>query len=117
MTRQEFLRLLAGGSIVAGRADGAHAATAAGVQTPARSVPQGVTRAVADFITRASFDGMPERAIAEAKRCLIDGFGVVLAGASTHGSAIVREYVKGAGSASRESTVLGAERLSATAAH
>src|SRR5204862_269181 len=48
-------------------------------------------------------------------RCLIDGFGVILAGATVHGSAIVREHVKA--SASRaESTLLGPERMSATAA-
>ena len=40
-------------------------------------------------MSNASFDRMPTKAVDEAKRCLIDGFGVVLAGATVHGSGIV----------------------------
>ncbi len=59
---------------------------------------------------------MPTTAVDEAKRCLIDGFGVVLAGATVHGSAIVREHIKAAGAHSG-STILGPEKIVATAAH
>src|SRR5438445_5241556 len=89
-------------------------------RSPSPTVPSryasGVTAAVVDFITRSPFDRAPERARTEAKRCLIDGFGVVLAGATVEGSAIVREYVK-ASSAAGESTILRPARLSAAAAH
>ena len=40
---------------------------------------------------------MPKNVVHEAKRCLIDGFGVVLAGATVKGSAVVREYIKASG--------------------
>jgi len=56
--------------------------------------PSGVTKAVTAFIDATRFDAIPEKAIVEAKRCLIDGFGVVLAGATVHGSAIVRDHIK-----------------------
>ena len=44
--------------------------------------------------------------MAQAKRCLVDGFGVILAGSTVQGSAIVRDYVK-AGTDKREATILG----------
>jgi 2-methylcitrate dehydratase PrpD len=70
---------------------------------------------VVDFITATPAAGrVPERAIAEAKRCLIDGFGVVLAGATVEGSRIVRDYVR-AVSAGGTSTILGAKQPAAAA--
>jgi 2-methylcitrate dehydratase PrpD len=116
MTRQEFLRLLAAGSVTPWDAREAYSGTHEMAQAATKTFPQGATKAVVDFITDTSIDTMPERVVAEAKRCLIDGFGVVLAGASTQGSAIVRDYIKSVASATREATVLGPERLSATAA-
>ena len=114
MTRQEFLRLVAGGSLTWPSA--VHARAERDAEQPApRSFPSGATKAVVEFISGATLSGMPERAIVEAKRCLIDGFGVVLAGATTHGSAIVREYIT-SGAGAKEATVLGPARLSATAA-
>ena len=93
MTRQEFLRLIASGSIGSfGARTDLHANAAA--QTPAKTFPLGVTKAIVDFIARTSLTDIPDRAVVEAKRCLIDGFGVILAGASTEGSAIVRDYVR-----------------------
>src|SRR5262245_2640800 len=115
MTRQEFLRLVAGSSL-AWPAVGHTAPNTNGEQTSTKQFPSGVTKAVVDFITHATLTTMPERAVVEAKRCLIDGFGVVLAGATTQGSGIVRSYVKSA-SGAHEATVLGPAPLSATAAH
>src|SRR5438093_13504334 len=59
----------------------APAARAQGLAT-GKQLPTGITAAVVDFITRPTHDRIPDRAVAEAKRCLIDGFGVVLAGAT-----------------------------------
>jgi 2-methylcitrate dehydratase PrpD len=80
-----------------------------------RAYPSGVTAAVVDFVTHTRFDRIPDRAVVEAKRCLIDGVGVVLAGATVSGSRIVREYV-GSTSAAGESTIFGPDRMSAAAA-
>ena len=115
MTRQEFLRLIAGSSLAWPAESYAAPDHHTGQQAPAKQFPSGVTKAVVDFITHATLTAMPERAVREAKRCLIDGFGVVLAGATTQGSGIVRSYVKSAAGA-REATVLGPAPLSATAA-
>ena len=59
---------------------------------------------------------MPKKAVDEGKRCLIDGFGVVLAGATVRGSAIAREYIKASGAQSG-ATIFGPEKITATAAH
>jgi 2-methylcitrate dehydratase PrpD len=116
MTRKEFLKL---GSLAAG----APGSFVRGVRLqPDRAAddkpkifPKGTTAAVVDFIQRASIDRVPDRAIVEAKRCLIDGAGVILAGSTVRGSAIVREYVMASGGHA-QATVLGPQKLSATAA-
>ena len=59
---------------------------------------------------------MPPEVVAQGKRCLIDGFGVILAGSTTQGSAIVREYVTAA-AGRREATVLGSKQLMTSAAY
>ena len=120
MTRHEFIRLVTGGSLgalatpLASPRD-AGTGTAQPAQAPAKIYSTGVTSAVVDFIAHASFDRVPSPAIVEARRCLIDGFGVVLAGATAEGSAIVRAYVSACGGV-RESTVFGPAKMSATAA-
>jgi len=125
MTRKEFLQAAVGSTALASigvRANSvdsrqSETSSASGAQpSPAKNYPAGTTKAVVDFITNASFDRMPPRAVTEAKRCLIDGFAVVLAGATVRGSGIVREYIKAAGAQSG-STILGPERITATAAH
>jgi 2-methylcitrate dehydratase PrpD len=64
------------------------------------------TNAVLDFVTGTSFKDVPDEAVHIAKRCLIDGFGVILSGSTTDGSEILREYVK-ADSGTSEATVFG----------
>ena len=66
------------------------------------------TRATADvvrFITRERFDLLPD-VLRLAKRCVIDGLGVMLAGSTTRGSRIVHDYTR-ASEGSAEATVLG----------
>src|SRR5437667_254714 len=100
MTRKTFLKMA---SLAAGTAIRSRSAAANGVPdaqsdraaAPAkRSFPSGATTAIAAFIEQTSYATIPEPAIVEARRCLIDGLGVVLAGATVRGSAIVREYVR-----------------------
>jgi 2-methylcitrate dehydratase PrpD len=52
------------------------------------------TGAVVDFITQARWQDVPPDAVAVAKRCVIDGLGVMLAGSTTPGSAILRDYIR-----------------------
>src|SRR4051794_135126 len=121
MTRHEFLKMLAAAPVAATAARQPPAPVAppgSAASTPRAAAPRfpaGATAAVADFICRTPAGAFSDRAIAEAKRCLIDGFGVILAGATVEGSRIVRDYVK-ASSASGVSTILGAARTASSAA-
>jgi 2-methylcitrate dehydratase PrpD len=81
-----------------------------------RAAIKGATSAVARFIAKASLRDMPPEAIEQGIRCLTDGFGVILAGSTVRGSAIVRDYVKAA-AGKQEATVLGVGGLRASAAH
>jgi 2-methylcitrate dehydratase PrpD len=77
---------------------------------------KGVTDAVVRFIRTASLQGMPADVVGWGKQCLVDGFGVVLAGSTVRGSEIVREFVK-ASSGKSEATAIGAGSFKASAAH
>jgi 2-methylcitrate dehydratase PrpD len=66
------------------------------------------TRAVVDYIARTRWPEFPSDAVALAKRCVIDGLGVMLAGSTTAASSIVREYTR-AGDGRAEATVFAPE--------
>ena len=78
-------------------------------------VRKGATSAVKRFIATTNLAATPADAVHMAKRCLIDGFGVILAGSTVQGSAIVRQYIK-ATTDKKDATALGPEKLMATAA-
>ena len=73
------------------------------------------TDAVVDFITRVRWADFPPEAVALGKRCVIDGAGVVLAGSTTRGSGILRDYIR-ANYAGADATVLGSETFRSSAA-
>ena len=81
-----------------------------------KSAIKGTTDALTRFITTASLSNMPSDVVAQAKRCLVDGFGVILAGSTVKGSEIVREYVRSV-SNRKEATSIGAATLQTSAAH
>jgi 2-methylcitrate dehydratase PrpD len=122
MNRKEFLEAMAAAGTATVTAFGAAVADAA--QAGAPRVPKkvegaaikGSTEALQRFITSASLRDMPPAAVARGKECLIDGFGVILAGSTLPGSSIVRDYVTTI-TGKREATVLGRETLSMAAAH
>jgi 2-methylcitrate dehydratase PrpD len=70
--------------------------------------PVRATSAVVDFVTHTRWRDFPADAVALAKRCLIDGLGVVLAGSTTCGSAILRDYIRTSDESSA-ATVFGPE--------
>lgn len=121
MNRKEFLRVTAAGAVgtLAASGEGAERAFA---QTTANPNPRrltndalkGSTRAVVDFVTGAKLESFPPDVIAQGKRCLIDGFAVILAGSTVRGSAIVRRYIRSITDKTGAS-ILGPERMGAPA--
>ncbi len=65
-----------------------------------------LTREVAEFIVRTTYQEIPLEAIKIAKRCLIDGTGVILNGSTDKASMILRKYLERMGGKA-ESSVLG----------
>lgn len=74
----------------------------------------GVTRELAQFIFRTTFEDAPKEAIDIAKRCVVDGAAVILAGSLEPCAQILRTYAKQTGGAA-EATTLGAASLTAPA--
>ncbi len=122
ITRKEFLdavRIGAAGSVVASLSSLAPAAAAQTRQAGNPKVRRGddlkgSTDAVVDFITTGARSGLPADVVAQAKRCLIDGFAVVLAGSTLRGSEIVREYVASI-TDRQEATIFGPKPMRAPA--
>jgi 2-methylcitrate dehydratase PrpD len=118
MNRKEFLHTVVAGAAgtLAGGADAR--ANQASAKSPGAKVTgdalKGSTRAVVEFVTSAKLDRFPSDAIVQAKRCLIDGFAVMLAGSTVHGSAIVRRYVRAVADKGGAS-ILGPDRMTASA--
>ena len=77
---------------------------------------KGTTDALTSFITKTELRSMPAEVVDQAKRCLVDGFGVILAGSTVKGSAIVREYVRTV-SDRKEATAIGSSGFMTSAAH
>jgi 2-methylcitrate dehydratase PrpD len=122
LDRKQFIRVVTRGAAGLAAAAGfpARGAAAAAVDAKPRKVEKaaikGTTDALTNFMSAASLKNMPPEVVAQGKRCLIDGFGVILAGSTTQGSAIVREYVTAA-AGPREATVLGSKQLITSATH
>lgn len=123
ISRKDFFSVVgraAAGTAVASAAGigSAHAAQSATVAKPKKlegAAIQGATAAITRFISTTSLASMPADVVHMGKRCLIDGFGVILAGSTVRGSAIVREYIR-ATTDRKEGTALGPEKLMSTAA-
>lgn len=118
LSRKDFFKVAAAG------AAGATFASTPALAAPAVPRPKkvekaaikGTTDALTAFITTTTLAAMPADVVAQATRCLVDGFGVILAGSTVKGSAIVREYVRTV-SAAHEASSLGAEPMTTSAAH
>lgn len=74
------------------------------------------TGAVVRFVAGARFAEFPAEAVSIAKRCIIDGLGVLLAGSTQPAGEIVRSHVEGT-DARRHATVLGPNAFKTSAAN
>ncbi|MGH7554199.1 MAG: MmgE/PrpD family protein [Longimicrobiales bacterium] len=72
------------------------------------------TRAVADFVVHSSLRGFGDDVVAQGKRCIIDGIGVILAGSAAAAATIVRKQIRALGGV-EDASVLGVEPFAAPA--
>src|SRR5437773_11879180 len=116
ITRKTFLKLSSSGTMASVIVATAPARAAAQSKKLQGAAIKGATAAVTKFIVDARPSAMPADVIAQGKRCLIDGVGVVLAGSSMRGSAIIRDYAPTAGE-QKEATAVGADGFMTSAGH
>jgi 2-methylcitrate dehydratase PrpD len=76
---------------------------------------ESVSHAVVSFIQSARYEDFPEEAIALAKRCIIDGLGVMLAGSTQDAGEILYKYLDSVDTR-REATVYGKKIFKTSAA-
>jgi len=118
LTRKEFLGVAATSGLASLLAP--RESTAATADTKPKKLEKaaikGATAATVRFIRDTKSAAIPPGVFAQARRCLIDGFGVILAGSTVRGSATVRDYVR-AGGEKRDATVLGASGLTTSVAY
>jgi 2-methylcitrate dehydratase PrpD len=115
ISRKSFLNLAAAGAAGSLLRPAAAAGQAKSTKSEKAAI-KGTTDALTAFITKAELRSMPADVVAQAKRCLVDGFGVILAGSTVKGSAIVRDYVRSVNDR-KESTAVGAGGFMTSAAH
>src|SRR5690349_3677638 len=116
LSRKEFLKVAAVSAVGAIPAAAQTTGPAKAKKEVRGNAIKGTTDAVRHFIANTTIRDMPPNVVTEGKRCLIDNFGVLLAGSTAEGSRILRQYaMKSAGA--REATVLGREPLVCSAAH
>src|SRR5713101_6012781 len=114
ITRKGFFQLMATGA--AGSMLTPAVAGAAPPKKVEKAAIRGTTDALTAFITKADLRSLPLDVIQQAKRCLVDGFGVILAGSTVRGSLIVRDYVRTV-SDRKEASAVGAGGFMTSAAH
>lgn len=76
---------------------------------------ESASHAVVSFIQSARYEDFPEEAIELAKRCIIDGLGVMLAGSTQEAGQILHKYLDGVDTR-REATVFGRKIFKTSAA-
>ena len=116
ITRKSFISLATAGATGALLSTSRANAGQAKSTKSEKAAIKGTTDALTAFIMKAELRSMPADVVAQAKRCLVDGFGVILAGSTVKGSAIVPDYVRTVNDR-KESTAVGAGGFMTSAAH
>src|SRR4051812_1835741 len=120
ISRKNFLKLAAAAPLLpqalAAQNTGVGPAFRPGARKVEKAAIKGTTDALTSFITKTTLASIPPDVVAQAKRCLVDGFGVIVAGSTVKGSAIVRDYVRSVGD-KREATAIGRGSLMTSVSH
>ena len=69
--------------------------------------PIGLTRAVADFVVRTSYEDIPADVIELGRKSILDSIGLALAGSVAHTGELCRAYVQSLGLGKGAATVIG----------
>jgi len=67
----------------------------------------GLTRYVAEFVLKLKYEDIPSEIVALAKKSILDGFGLALAGSASELGTLSRKYVQAVGVVEGKSTIVG----------
>jgi 2-methylcitrate dehydratase PrpD len=111
MKRRELFRgtLAVGAAAVITRSAEVSVAQDNARQPAKNQFPQvsGLTRYVAEFVLKLKYEDIPSEVIALAKKSILDGFGLALAGSASELGVLSRKYVQSLGIAAGNSTIIG----------
>ena len=68
---------------------------------------EGLTRAVARFVTDAAYEAIPETVMELGKKSILDGLGLALSGSAAESGKIIQKYLRGLGVSNGAATVIG----------
>jgi 2-methylcitrate dehydratase PrpD len=112
MSRRSILK-----STLAGAAFAATAGRTQGSPDNQAAAPfpdrQGLTKYVAEFTQKTSFEDIPQEVVAIGKKSILDGYGLALAGSVADTGPLSREYVKSLGICEGKATLIGTSLKSA----
>lgn len=74
---------------------------------PSKQPPQELTRMIAEFVARTKLEDIPREVIELAKKSILDGFGLALAGSVSDAAEIVRKYVEHLGASQAHCMIAG----------
>lgn len=74
--------------------------------TPATAAPPGLTQYVSEFIVNTKDEELPAEVLEFAKKSILDGFGLALAGSVSEHRHAVLEYLKELGSSGQASVIV-----------
>src|SRR5438876_5682087 len=79
----------------------------ASAQSPAARRADGVTREVAEFIVKTTYNDVPGDVMELGKKSILDGLGLALSGSVAETGRLSRAYLKSLGLSAGEATVIG----------
>jgi 2-methylcitrate dehydratase PrpD len=112
MRRRDFGKASLG--VLGGSVLGTSARDTSGAEVPDFPKTPGLTKYVGSFVIDTKFENIPAEVIELAKKSILDGFGLALAGSRAESGPISRKYVEQSGICNGKATVIGtAEKTSA----
>src|SRR6266404_6070202 len=77
--------------------------------SPADEFPKapGLTKYVSEFIVNAKYEDIPEDVLTLAKKSILDGFGLALAGSASTASPRMRQYIESLGLSGGQASIIG----------
>jgi 2-methylcitrate dehydratase PrpD len=106
MIRRDFFSILGAAAILPERLLDTRASTAPCAAPEFPKAP-GLTKYVAEFITKTKYEDIPDNVITLGQKTILDGFGLALAGSVSESGPIIRKYIETLGLSGGKAGIIG----------